>query len=63
MIKYLLWKLVRREEGANMVEYGLLIVLVGLLAAAGLQALGTDLSEFFTRIGTEVDSVTVPDVP
>lgn len=63
MIKYLLWKLIRRQDGANMVEYGLLIVLVGLVAAAGLSALGTDLSTFFSDIGDEIDTATIPDVP
>ena len=63
MIKSLLWKLIRRQEGAGMVEYGLLIVLVGLVAAAGLSAMGTDLSQFFTDIGNEVDTATIPNVP
>ena len=62
-IKYLMWKLFRREEGANMLEYGLLIVLIALVAAAGLSALGTNLSTFFQSMADSVGAKTAPSIP
>ena len=38
-------KLLRDESGATAVEYGLIIALVGVLAVAGLNAVGSSLSE------------------
>jgi pilus assembly protein Flp/PilA len=39
--------LVRSEEGATMVEYGLLIAAIALVVVAGAQVFGTSLSGFF----------------
>lgn len=39
------------DEGATMVEYGLLIVLIALVAAVGALVLGNGLSGLFDRIG------------
>jgi len=48
------------EEGANMVEYALLIVLIALIAAVGAQVLGNGLNNLFHNIGDVVDTVSVP---
>lgn len=38
------------EDGASMVEYGLLVALIALVAIAGVTALGTKLSQLFSDI-------------
>ena len=40
------------EEGATMVEYGLLIALVALIAMLGLTPLGNALQGFFNDVST-----------
>ncbi len=62
-MKKFLSKLIRQEEGSNLVEYGILIVLVALVAAVGLTDLGNALSGFFTSIGNTVSTATVPTLP
>ena len=46
--------MVRDEEGATMVEYGLLLALIALVALAGVQLVGTNLSALFNSIGTSL---------
>lgn len=58
-----LLKLIRREDGANLVEYGILIVLVALVAVGGLTALGTNLDGFFQQIADNLGGATVPTLP
>jgi pilus assembly protein Flp/PilA len=41
----------RDERGAAMVEYGLLVGLIALIAAAGATVLGNDVSAMFSAIG------------
>jgi pilus assembly protein Flp/PilA len=41
----------RGEEGQGLVEYGLIISLVALVAIAGLTILGSDISTFFGGLG------------
>lgn len=43
------------DRGATMVEYGLLIVLIALVAAVGAFALGGALNNLFTDIGICLD--------
>ena len=38
------------EDGASMVEYGLLVALIALVAIAGVTAVGTRLSQLFSDI-------------
>lgn len=40
----------RRDEGATMVEYGLMVVGVALIAVVGARLLGADLSALFSGI-------------
>jgi pilus assembly protein Flp/PilA len=62
-MKTFLQKLRRDEVGANLVEYGILIVLVALVAATGLSALGTNLSNFFDSIANTISGANVPTLP
>ena len=43
-----------REEGQGMVEYGLIIALVAVVAIAGLIILGPKISDMFTSLGSSV---------
>ena len=45
---------VRREEGATMIEYGLLAALVSIAALGALQILGPALSSIFTTVANAV---------
>jgi pilus assembly protein Flp/PilA len=46
--------LIRDEEGATMVEYGLLIALIAMVAFLAVQALGINLSSLFSTAATAV---------
>ena len=47
-------KLRRSEEGATMIEYGLLAALVSIAALAALQVLGPALSAIFTSVANAI---------
>jgi pilus assembly protein Flp/PilA len=42
--------MIRDEEGATMVEYGLLVALIALVAIVGVRALGTSVSSLFNNV-------------
>lgn len=44
--------MVRDEEGATMVEYGLLVALIALVALGAITTLGTNLSSLFNNVAT-----------
>ncbi len=44
----------RDDEGAAMVEYGLLIGFIALVAAHSVKAVGTDLSSVFNSVASKV---------
>jgi len=46
----------RDESGVSAIEYGLLAALVALAIVGGAGALGKDLSDIFTAIGTKLIS-------
>ena len=50
----------RDESGATMVEYGLLVVLIGLIAATGANLVGNGLNDLFSKIGSVVSNAGVP---
>ena len=50
------------EDGATMVEYGLLVVLIALIAATGANLVGNGLNSLFTAIGSAVSTAAVPSV-
>ncbi len=46
----LLKSIIRDEEGATMVEYGLLVALVAMVALVGVQAMGLNLAALFNTV-------------
>ena len=42
--------MIRDEEGATMVEYGLLVALIALVALGAVQALGINLNTMFSSV-------------
>jgi pilus assembly protein Flp/PilA len=44
----------RDEEGATMVEYGLLVALIALVALGAVQVVGSNLSTLFTNVGSSL---------
>jgi len=46
--------LIRDEEGATMVEYGLLVALIALVALGAVQIVGNNLSTLFTNVGSSL---------
>jgi len=61
-MRKLVTRFVKNDEGATMVEYGLLVVLIALVAAAGAQTLGNGLNTIFGGIGNAVAGATIPAV-
>gem|GEM_PF-210689 len=50
----LISRLIKDESGQGMVEYGLIIAVVALVALVGLTAFGDDLAAFFTGLGARL---------
>ena len=50
----------KNEDGATATEYAMLIVFVALAIAVGAQALGNDLTNLFTKVGTTLSGITIP---
>ena len=46
--------MIRDEEGATMVEYGLLVALIALVAIVGVTLLGTNLTTLFNTVAGSV---------
>jgi pilus assembly protein Flp/PilA len=46
--------MIRDEEGASMVEYGLLVSLIALVAIVGVTAVGTKLNTLFTNVSNSL---------
>ena len=53
----MLARFLRNDEGATMIEYGLLAALVSLVIMVGASGIGVQLSQMFTNIGTLLLSV------
>lgn len=49
-MKKILSNLVMKESGQGLVEYGLIILLVALVAIAGVMLLGPKLSQLYTNV-------------
>jgi pilus assembly protein Flp/PilA len=45
-------KLLRDEQGATAIEYGLIAALIAVAAITAMQTLGTELTNTFTTVGT-----------
>jgi pilus assembly protein Flp/PilA len=50
----MLTHMIRDEEGATMVEYGLLVALIALVALGAIQTLGGNLGTMFGNVATSV---------
>ena len=46
--------LARREEGATLVEYALLVALIAIACITAIAILGNDIKNAFTNIGTAI---------
>jgi pilus assembly protein Flp/PilA len=46
--------LIRDEEGATMVEYGLLVALIAMVALAGVTLVGTNLQSLYNTVAGSV---------
>lgn len=49
-----LTSMLRDEEGATMVEYGLLVALIAMVALVGVTTLGGNLSTLYTTVAGSV---------
>jgi pilus assembly protein Flp/PilA len=57
-MKNLLMRLWREEEGQDLVEYVLLVVVIALTCIAGMTTLATDINTAFTNAGTNLTNGT-----
>ena len=55
-LKTLALRLIRDEEGQDLIEYALLATFVSLVAIAGATLLGTALNGWYTKVETRVNS-------
>ena len=46
--------LIRDEEGATMVEYGLLVALIAMVAFAGVSALGININTLYGAVAGSI---------
>jgi len=53
-------KLLSDESGATAVEYGLIAALVSVAAVTALTAVGTDLTNMFNSVSTDVQNAVTP---
>lgn len=49
-------KLLRDEQGATAIEYGLIAALIAVAAITAMQSLGTELSTTFNTVSTKMAS-------
>jgi pilus assembly protein Flp/PilA len=55
-VKNVFVRLLREEEGQDLIEYALLATFVSLVAIAGATLLGTALNNWYSAVSTEVDN-------
>ncbi len=48
--------MIRDEQGATAIEYGLIAALIAVAAITAMQSLGNELSTTFNNVKTELDS-------
>jgi len=50
-----IWNYLRNQKGQGMVEYGLIIALVGIIVAAALTTMEGGLTALFTKVAGKVN--------
>jgi pilus assembly protein Flp/PilA len=50
----LMKRFVREEDGATMVEYGLMVALIAVVCITAVTSVGTDLSALFNNVATKL---------
>ena len=50
----MLRKLIRNEEGATAIEYGLIAALIAVAAIAAMQGIGTKLNSTFNNVSSQL---------
>jgi len=56
MIKKLLTRFIREDQGQDLIEYAFLAIFIGLAVTLGLQAVATGVNSQMSNIGTQVSS-------
>ncbi len=51
---YLIKSLIHDEDGATMVEYGLLVALIAMVALAGVSALGININTLYGAVAGSI---------
>jgi len=46
------------EEGQTLVEYGLIVALISIVAIAALELIGSSVTDVFNSVGTTLDNAT-----
>lgn len=54
MFYKVIWFVTKQERGASMVEYALLVVMIALVALAAVAIAGTELSETYSEISSNL---------
>ncbi len=54
MTKHLLVRVVREDNGQDLIEYALLATLIALVAGVGAASLGTNLNTWYSNMATKV---------
>ena len=49
-------KLLRDEQGATAIEYGLIAALIAVAAIAAMSSLGSELNQTFTKVSTTLNT-------
>jgi len=55
-LRHHLDRFVREEDGATMVEYGLMVALIAVVCIAAVTLLGSNLSSLFGRVSTNISN-------
>jgi Flp pilus assembly pilin Flp len=53
----------KEEDAPTMAEYGLLLVFIALVVAAGAIVLGEGISTLFQSAGSAIAGATIPSIP
>jgi pilus assembly protein Flp/PilA len=53
-VKLLVARLVREEDGQDMVEYAALVALIAVVAAVGVATFGTELNTWFDAVAGQI---------